>query len=135
MPKPNAATITPPTVVTAISALLLFEALAWQASNKDFSVNHQAKWIHGLAITTCMNKNVFVSIAVVDMYAKCGAMKTARKLFNMMQEQHAITWNAMLDRYGTHDLGKEALDHFNEKQKEAVNPKEFMLFLGLLEMR
>jgi len=34
MPKPNAATITPPTVVTAISALLLFEALAWQASNK-----------------------------------------------------------------------------------------------------
>ena len=90
----------------------------------DFSVNRHAKWIHGLAIRTCMDKNVFVSTALVDMYARCGAIKTARKLFDMMQERHVITWNAMLDGYGTHGLGKEALDLFNEMPKEAVKPND-----------
>ncbi|KAH1128391.1 hypothetical protein GYH30_016794 [Glycine max] len=94
----------------------------------DFSVNRHAKWIHGLAIRTCMDKNVFVSTALVDMYARCGAIKTARKLFDMMQERHVITWNAMLDGYGTHGLGKEALDLFNEMPKEAVKPNDITFF-------
>ncbi|ESW20787.1 hypothetical protein PHAVU_005G014800 [Phaseolus vulgaris] len=97
----------------------------------EFSVNHQAKWIHGLAIRTYMDKNVFVSTALVDMYAKCGAIKTARKLFDMMQERHVITWNAMIDGYGTHGLGKEALDLFKEMQKGAVKPND-ITFLSVI---
>ncbi|KAK7322553.1 hypothetical protein VNO77_25938 [Canavalia gladiata] len=90
----------------------------------DLSVTRQAKWIHGLAIRTLMDKNVFVATALVDMYAKCGAIQTARKLFDMMQERHVITWNVMIDGYGTHDLGKEALDLFNKMQKETIKPND-----------
>ncbi|KAK7401405.1 hypothetical protein VNO78_12848 [Psophocarpus tetragonolobus] len=97
----------------------------------DFSVNRQAKWIHGLAIRTYMEKNVFVSTALVDMYAKCGAIKTARKLFNTIQERNVITWNAMIDGYGAHGLGKEALDLFNEMQKGAVKPDD-VTFLSVI---
>ncbi|KAK7322551.1 hypothetical protein VNO77_25936 [Canavalia gladiata] len=93
----------------------------------DFSVNRLAKWIHGLAIRTCMDKDVFVSTALVDMYAKCGAIKTAKKLFDMMQERHVITWNAMIDGYGTHGLGKEALDLFSEMEKGAIMPNDITL--------
>ncbi|KAG5034865.1 hypothetical protein JHK87_009775 [Glycine soja] len=52
----------------------------------DLSVTRQARWIHGLAIRTLMDKNVFVCAALIDTYAKCGAIQTARKLFGMMQE-------------------------------------------------
>jgi len=97
----------------------------------EFSFNHQAKWIHGLAIRTYMDSNVFVSTALVDMYAKCGAIKIARKLFDMMQERHVITWNAMIDGYGTHGLGKEALDLFKEMQKGAVKPND-ITFLSVI---
>ena len=97
----------------------------------DFSVNRQAKWIHGLAVRACMDNNVFVSTALVDMYAKCGAIKTARKLFDMMQERHVITWNAMIDGYGTHGVGKETLDLFNEMQKGAVKPND-ITFLSVI---
>ncbi|XP_061364770.1 pentatricopeptide repeat-containing protein At1g11290, chloroplastic-like [Gastrolobium bilobum] len=90
----------------------------------DLSVSRQAKWIHGLAVRTFMDKNVFVSTALVDMYAKCGAIQTARKLFDMMQERNVITWNAMIDGYGTNGLGKEALDLFNDMEKEAVKPDD-----------
>ncbi|CAJ1958725.1 unnamed protein product [Sphenostylis stenocarpa] len=100
-------------------------------AHAEFSVNHQAKWIHGLAIRTYMDKNVFVSTALVDMYAKCGAVKTARKLFDMMQDRHVITWNAMIDGYGTHGLGKEALYLFKEMQKGAVKPND-ITFLSVI---
>ncbi|KAL2318288.1 hypothetical protein Fmac_032164 [Flemingia macrophylla] len=97
----------------------------------DLSVTRQAKWIHGLAIRTLMDKNVFVCTALVDTYAKCGAIETARKLFDMMQERHVITWNAMIDGYGTHGHGKEALDLFNEMQKGSVKPNE-ITFLSVI---
>ncbi|PQQ05458.1 pentatricopeptide repeat-containing protein [Prunus yedoensis var. nudiflora] len=75
----------------------------------ELSVTRQAKWIHGLVIRTCFDKNIFVMTALVDMYAKCGAVHTARKLFDMMDERHVTTWNAMIDGYGTNGLGKAAM--------------------------
>ncbi|KAL1292128.1 hypothetical protein HN51_060561 [Arachis hypogaea] len=107
------------TLVSAITALA------------DLSVTRQAKWIHGLAIRTLMDKNVFVATALVDMYAKCGEVQTARKLFDMMQERHVITWNAMIDGYGTHGLGKAAVDLFDQMQKGAIKPNE-ITFLSVI---
>ncbi|CAJ1958727.1 unnamed protein product [Sphenostylis stenocarpa] len=97
----------------------------------DLSVTRQAKWIHGLAIRTLMDKNVFVCTALVDTYAKCGAIQTARALFDMMEERHVITWNAMIDGYGTHGHGKEALDLFDEMQEGSVKPNE-ITFLSVI---
>lgn len=101
------------------------------AALAELSVTRQAKWIHGHAIRILMDKNVFVATALVDMYAKCGAIQTARKLFDMMQERHVLTWNAMIDAYGTHGLGKEALDLFNEMQKGDVKPND-ITFLSVI---
>ncbi|XP_050232816.1 pentatricopeptide repeat-containing protein At1g11290, chloroplastic [Mercurialis annua] len=97
----------------------------------ELSIPRQAKWIHGLVIRRHLHKNVFVMTALVDMYAKCGAIHTARKLFNMMGDRHTITWNAMIDSYGTHGLGKEALQLFEEMQKGIVKPND-VTFLCVL---
>ncbi|PON69877.1 DYW domain containing protein [Trema orientale] len=90
----------------------------------ELSITRQAKWIHGLVVRSCFDKNVFVMTALVDMYAKCGAIHTARKLFEMMGERHVTTWNAMIDGYGTHGLGKEAVELFNEMQRGAIKPND-----------
>lgn len=90
----------------------------------ELSVTRQAKWIHGLVIRTCFDKNIFVMTALVDMYAKCGAVHTARKLFDMMDERHVTTWNAMIDGYGTNGLGKAAVDLFNEMEKGTIKPND-----------
>ncbi|KAL6498856.1 Pentatricopeptide repeat-containing protein, chloroplastic [Orobanche hederae] len=87
----------------------------------DLSVLRQAKWIHGLSIRTHLDKNVFVMTSLVDMYAKCGAVHTARQLFDMMGKKHVTTWNAMIDGYGTHGFGKEALELFDEMRKREIN--------------
>jgi pentatricopeptide repeat protein len=90
----------------------------------ELSVTRQAKWMHGLVIRTCLDKNVFVMTAIVDMYAKCGAIHIARKLFDMMEERHVTTWNAMIDGYGTHGLGKAAVELFYDMRKGTVKPND-----------
>ena len=90
----------------------------------ELSVTRQAKWMHGLVIRNCLGKNVFVMTALVDMYAKCGAIRTARKIFDTMEERHVTTWNAMIDGYGTHGLGKDAVELFNDMQKGTIKPND-----------
>ena len=90
----------------------------------ELSVTRQAKWMHGLVIRNCLDKNVFVMTALVDMYAKCGAIRTARNLFDTMEERHVTTWNAMIDGYGTHGLGKDAVELFNDMQKGTIKPND-----------
>ncbi|KAL3651136.1 hypothetical protein CASFOL_007539 [Castilleja foliolosa] len=87
----------------------------------ELSVLRQAKWVHGLSIRTCLDKNVFVMTALVDMYAKCGAVRKARELFDTMEEKHITTWNAMIDGYGTHGFGKESVELFD---KMNIDPNE-----------
>ncbi|XP_051122630.1 pentatricopeptide repeat-containing protein At1g11290, chloroplastic [Andrographis paniculata] len=90
----------------------------------ELSVLRQAKWIHGVAIRTYLDKNVFVMTALIDMYAKCGAVCTARKLFDAMGERHVTTWNAMIDGYGTHGFGSEAVELFDEMCRGNVSPND-----------
>ncbi|ESQ31003.1 hypothetical protein EUTSA_v10011247mg [Eutrema salsugineum] len=88
----------------------------------ELSVTHHAKWIHGVVMRNCLDKNVFVMTGLVDMYAKCGAIMTARKIFDMMSERHVTTWNAMIDGYGTHGIGKSALELFEVMREGNIKP-------------
>ncbi|XP_010540194.1 PREDICTED: pentatricopeptide repeat-containing protein At1g11290, chloroplastic [Tarenaya hassleriana] len=88
----------------------------------ELSVTRQAKLMHGLVVRSCLDKNVFVMTALVDMYAKCGAITTARIIFDMMNERHVTTWNAMIDGYGTHGIGKSAVELFKEMCKGTIKP-------------
>ncbi|KDP40584.1 hypothetical protein JCGZ_24583 [Jatropha curcas] len=97
----------------------------------ELSIPRQAKWIHGVIIRRFLDKNVFVMTALVDMYSKCGAIHTARKLFDMMSERHVITWNAMVDAYGTHGLGKAAVELFREMERGSIKPND-ITFLCVL---
>jgi pentatricopeptide repeat protein len=48
------------------------------------------------------------------MYAKCGSIEDARKVFHKMQSQDVVTWTAILGGFAIHGHGKEALKHFEQ---------------------
>ncbi|CAN0910592.1 Pentatricopeptide repeat-containing protein At1g11290, chloroplastic [Linum grandiflorum] len=99
----------------------------------ELSIPRQAKWIHGLVVRRSLDKNVYVMTALVDMYAKCGAIHTARRLFDRMDTRHVITWNAMIDGYGVHGHGRAAVDLFMDMQKGDINMKpNHITFLCIL---
>ncbi len=55
---------------------------------------------------------MFSGNSLVDMYAKCGSMDNACKVFNKMPSHDVVSWNALLGGYAMHGQGKTALKHF-----------------------
>ncbi|CAL1352176.1 unnamed protein product [Linum trigynum] len=67
---------------------------------------------------------------LVDMYAKCGSIRTAEYIFwrNITRSvKDQATWNAMIAGYTHHGLVEEALATFNEMLQQAVSPNAVTL--------
>ncbi|GAB4833247.1 Putative pentatricopeptide repeat-containing protein At3g08820 [Ancistrocladus abbreviatus] len=69
-----------------------------------------------------MRSNVFVSTALIDMYAKCGCMNNARSVFDGMAEKDIVAWSAIIQGYASNGLPKEALDLFFKMEKQNIRP-------------
>jgi len=51
-------------------------------------------------ITQCgCELDVFVGSSLIDMYAKCGSMEDASRMYNKMASHNVVTWTAMLNGY------------------------------------
>ncbi|KAF5748960.1 Pentatricopeptide repeat-containing protein [Tripterygium wilfordii] len=73
------------------------------AQSGDFAVG---RWIHVYALKDVGNKmNVMVGTALVDMYAKCGKINMAQKVFDFMLQRNVVTWNTMLSGLAMHGQG------------------------------
>ncbi|KAF9613732.1 hypothetical protein IFM89_010174 [Coptis chinensis] len=70
--------------------------------------SHGNLTVCGFAIDTSIRK------ALIDMYSKCGRIDFAREVFNRMPKRDIISWNAKIDGYGIHGLGREALLLFHD---------------------
>uniref|UniRef100_A0A7N0VCU8 PROP1-like PPR domain-containing protein n=1 Tax=Kalanchoe fedtschenkoi TaxID=63787 RepID=A0A7N0VCU8_KALFE len=57
--------------------------------------------------------NVMVGTAAVDMYAKCGEVDVARKLFDEMLVRNNVSWNTMINGYMRSGHFEDAVDLFD----------------------
>ncbi|XP_058731302.1 pentatricopeptide repeat-containing protein At3g14730 [Vicia villosa] len=95
--------------------------------------------IHGYMIVNELGKeggtnefdDVLLNNALMDMYAKCGNMRDARMVFDIMTEKDVASWNIMITGYGMHGYGDEALDIFSRMCQAQLAPNEIS-FVGLL---
>ncbi|KAH9293985.1 hypothetical protein KI387_040812, partial [Taxus chinensis] len=60
--------------------------------------------------------------ALIDMYAKCGSIQKARKLFDKMHHPNVVSWNAMIAGYAMHGYSKDALKLFELMKHSGTNP-------------
>ncbi|CAM8975040.1 unnamed protein product [Rhodiola kirilowii] len=70
--------------------------------------------VHGLAVKACVEENIFVGSAFVDMYGKCGSIEESEKAFRYLPEKNLITWNAMIGGYAHQGHANMALTLFSE---------------------
>ncbi|PHT51905.1 Pentatricopeptide repeat-containing protein [Capsicum baccatum] len=85
--------------------------------------NWLRSWIddHGLGA------NIRLVNALIDMYAKCGDVKTARMLFEDLVEKDLVSWNVMIGGYTHTGNYKEALAVFHRMQQENMDPNDVTL--------
>ncbi|KAK3419299.1 hypothetical protein EUGRSUZ_J01335 [Eucalyptus grandis] len=60
---------------------------------------------------------VFIQNRLIDIYARCGCLDDARRVFDKMPEKNTFTWNAILG-YAQHERFKEALQCFGKMHRE-----------------
>ncbi|XP_057959995.1 pentatricopeptide repeat-containing protein At4g14850 isoform X2 [Malania oleifera] len=70
--------------------------------------------VHALAVKACVEWNIFVGSALVDMYGKCGSIKDSERAFDEMPERNLITWNAMICGYAHQGHADMAVVLFEE---------------------
>ena len=79
-----------------------------------------------------LENNVLLGAALVDMYAKCGALVKAKEVFNKLFVRDVVVWNASITGYAEHGFGEEALHCFSLMQNEGLSPDR-ITFLSVLK--
>ena len=87
--------------------------------------------IHSFLMKSGLVLNVSIINGLIDMYTKCGALKTARKLFSLMEKSNVVSWSSLIVGYAQYGDGKEALELFRLMNKFGIKPNE-VTFVGVL---
>lgn len=87
-------------------------------------------WIHRYVGKMKMSISVKLGTAFIDMYAKCGCLDIAEKVFDEMPKRDVVCWNAMISGFAVNGNGLKALNLFNEMQSSGIRPDD-ITFLSM----
>ncbi|OAY75655.1 Pentatricopeptide repeat-containing protein [Ananas comosus] len=89
------------------------------------------KEIHCHIVRAGFDSDIVVWGALSDMYAKCGSIDSARRVFDESPEKDVVSWTAMIERYFDVGRREEGLWLLYEMLRVGVRPNEFT-FAGVL---
>ncbi|KAG2683400.1 hypothetical protein I3760_10G029700 [Carya illinoinensis] len=81
--------------------------------------------LHARVIRMEPTLDAFVGSGLVDMYAKCGCLEIAKRVFDGLTEQNAVSWTSLISGFAQFGLEEEALLLFNQMREASVVLDEF----------
>ncbi|CAL5333724.1 unnamed protein product [Camellia sinensis] len=78
--------------------------------------------IHLYVIKHGLEFDVFVSNALINMYAKFGNIRQAQKVFDQMFVRDLVSWNSIIAAYEQNAHPDTALEFFGEMQSNGIQP-------------
>ncbi|GKC32227.1 pentatricopeptide repeat-containing protein [Tanacetum coccineum] len=87
--------------------------------------------IHTYILKTGHEPDVFVSSSMIDMYAKCGRLKSAWSIFQEAKTRNVVLWTVVISSYASHGEGKETIRLFELMRNEGIVPNE-VTFVAVL---
>lgn len=102
----------------------------------DLGALEMGQWIHFYILhEKQLTVDLSMSNALIDMYAKCGKIRIARRLYDNAIEKDLTTWTCMIVGHALHGQAKEALKLFTQmketKNNSLILPND-VTFLGVL---
>ncbi|KAH7295816.1 hypothetical protein KP509_27G067100 [Ceratopteris richardii] len=86
------------------------------------AVVNEAHLVHTDLCYMGLDCDVDISNALITVYGKCGSLRCAHKIFDVMLERDLISWNALLTAYAQHGLGNKALMLYDQLQMAGIEP-------------
>ncbi|KFK30524.1 hypothetical protein AALP_AA7G273700 [Arabis alpina] len=78
-----------------------------------------------------LERNPYITNALLDMYAKCGSPEDAHKAFDSAASRDVVCWNSVISSYANHGEGKKALQMLERMMNEGIEPN-YITFVGVL---
>ncbi|RZC91234.1 hypothetical protein C5167_027296 [Papaver somniferum] len=97
----------------------------------DLSAFMQGKKIHEYVVRKKLAPNLVLENALIDMYAKCGCLVEARKIFGQMRNRDIVTWTSLISAYGMSGQGRDAVDLFSKMLDSGLIPDQ-IAFVSVL---
>ncbi|KAK9270075.1 hypothetical protein L1049_025649 [Liquidambar formosana] len=93
--------------------------------------------LHGRIVRMEPSLDVFVGSSLIDMYAKCGHLNYARRVFESLTERNVVSWTSIIGGVAQFGFEEEALVLFNQMREVPVASDQFTLatVLGVCSSR
>ncbi|XP_024515456.1 pentatricopeptide repeat-containing protein At5g27110-like [Selaginella moellendorffii] len=92
----------------------------------------RSREIHRKAVKLGIDSDLFVASTLIDLYAKCGSLTEARRVFEGMSHRSVVTWNCMILGYAGSGEGGEALDIY-ARMRRGDTPPDALTFIAALK--
>ncbi|KAK7372924.1 hypothetical protein VNO80_06314 [Phaseolus coccineus] len=99
----------------------LLQQCKGECSNSDTQI------VHGHAMKTGAHEDVYIMSFLVNVYAKCGNMDDARKVFDNMPRRNVVAWTMLIAGYAQNSLPKHGVDVFQEMLHAGSYPSAYTL--------
>ena len=86
----------------------------------NLAVLYCGQQLHGVIVRSGLDNYLEISNALIYMYAKCGNIADSRKIFSKMPCTNLVSWTSMINGYGDHGYGKDAVELFNEMIRSGI---------------
>ncbi|KAG4934022.1 hypothetical protein JHK87_048024 [Glycine soja] len=97
----------------------------------DLGALELGKWLESYIERKNIMRSVELCNALIDMFAKCGDVDRAVKVFREMKVRTIVSWTSMIVGLAMHGRGLEAVLVFDEMMEQGVDPDD-VAFIGVL---
>ncbi|KAH0686754.1 hypothetical protein KY290_018370 [Solanum tuberosum] len=97
----------------------------------DLSAVSLGRRIHEFIETKGLRPNLSLENALVDMYARCGCLTEARKMFEGMKFRDVVSWTSLISAYGKSGQGRDGVVLFSQMLESGLQP-DSIAFVSIL---
>ncbi|KAF3617234.1 Pentatricopeptide repeat-containing protein [Capsicum annuum] len=95
------------------------------------TIEHMGKQVHGYMMRIGFDPCSFAASTLVHMYAKCGNLDSAYKVFKWLPRPDVVSWTSLINGYAQNGQPREALHLFDLLLKSGTKP-DHITFVGVL---
>ncbi|KAL8028906.1 hypothetical protein ABFX02_14G193100 [Erythranthe guttata] len=87
---------------------------------------HLLKQCHGYIVRACF-EDAHLKAALLDVYSKCGSVKSAHKLYKSTPKKDLVVFTAMVGGFAMHGMGEEAIRVFDHMLECGIEPDHVVI--------
>lgn len=87
----------------------------------------EAQIVHGHIMKTVTQEDLFVMTFLINVYAKCGSMENAQKIFDNLLRRNVVSWTTLMTGYVHNSQPEIAIQIFQEMLEAGAYPTNYTL--------